>query len=77
MPVMSLTDIGRWLLIAAGILALVGAAMLLAAQLGLGHLPGDISLSSSGGSIGFPIVTCIVISLVLTVVLNIVLALRR
>jgi hypothetical protein len=74
---MSISDLGRWLLIAAGILALVGAVLLIAGRLGLGHLPGDITVGGPSGSFTFPIVTCVIISLVLTVVLNIVLTLRR
>ena len=36
----------------------------------LGHLPGDIHITSEHGSFYFPIVICVVISIILSVLLN-------
>ena len=36
----------------------------------LGHLPGDIHITSEHGSIYFPVVTCVVISVILSALLN-------
>lgn len=73
---MSLDGVGTWLLIAGIAIAAVGGVLIVARRLGLGQLPGDVTLSSGGFSLFFPIVTCIVISVVLTVLLNIILRLR-
>ena len=69
-------DLGKWLVIAGLVIAAVGGALIVGRRIGLGRLPGDVSVSSGGFSLFFPIVTCIVISIVITVVLNIVLRLR-
>jgi hypothetical protein len=70
------TDPGKLLLVVVLVIALVGGVLIMARRLGLGQLPGDVTVSGGGFSLFFPIVTCIVISIVLTVVLNIVLRLR-
>lgn len=73
---MPFSDPGKLLVVVGLGIALVGGVILVARRLGLGQLPGDVSVSSGGFSLFFPIVTCIVISIVLTVVLNIVLRSR-
>ena len=73
---MASLDLGKLLLIAGLVLAVVGGALIIGRRLGLGQLPGDVSGSAGNVSFYVPIVTCIVISIVLTVVLNIVLRLR-
>jgi hypothetical protein len=73
---MPFTDPGKLLLIIGLVIAAVGGAILLARRLGLGHLPGDVTISGGGFSLFIPIVTCIVISIVLTLMLNILLRLR-
>jgi len=73
---MSIADVGRLLLIAGVVMAVVGGALVLGARLGLGHLPGDVSSTRGTVSFLFPIVTCLVVSVVLTIVLNIVARLR-
>jgi hypothetical protein len=68
---MGFPDIGKVLLIAGIVIAVVGAVLVLGARIGFGHLPGDISVTRGTVSFVFPIVTCIVVSIVLTVLLNI------
>ena len=67
---MSLEDIGRLLLGAAAVLAVVGVILLLAGRMGLGRLPGDISFGSGGMRVYIPLATCLLLSLIATVVLN-------
>ena len=57
------------------ILAVVGAVLLLAHGLGLGHLPGDLRFRSGSVRIYVPIATSIVLSVAVTLLLN--LFLRR
>jgi hypothetical protein len=57
------------LLIAVGIgLLLLGLLWPLISKLGLGRLPGDISIQRPGFSFYFPITTSIIVSLVLSLV---------
>jgi len=67
-------SIGRYLMLGAIVLFLVGGGVYLAAKFGIpiGRLPGDIRIEGKNGSFYFPIVTCILLSVVLTVILNIV-----
>jgi hypothetical protein len=57
------------LLILGGIvLLLAGLSWPLLSRLGLGRLPGDISIQGEHGGFYFPIVTCIVVSAVLSLI---------
>jgi hypothetical protein len=51
-------------------LALVGGALLLAAKLGLGRIPGDIVVRRGNFTLYAPIGLMLLLSLVLTLVLN-------
>ncbi|NMD99228.1 DUF2905 domain-containing protein [Selenomonas bovis] len=54
-----------------GILLVIGLLMEFGGKfLPLGHLPGDIHITSEHGSFYFPIVICVVISIILSVLLN-------
>ncbi|WP_205515029.1 DUF2905 domain-containing protein [uncultured Selenomonas sp.] len=54
-----------------GILLVIGLLMEFGGKfLPLGHLPGDIHITSEHGSFYFPIVTCVVIRIILSVLLN-------
>ena len=68
---MTLPDPGKLLVIVGLVIATVGGVMIVARRLGLGPLPGDVTVSGNGFSLFFPIVTCIAISIVLTIVLTI------
>ena len=66
-----MTQIGKLLLIVAGVMALAGLGLILADRFGLGRLPGDIILRGKRVVVHFPIVTSIIVSIVLTIVLNV------
>jgi hypothetical protein len=51
-------------------LALVGGALLLAAKLGLGRIPGDIVVRRGNFTLYAPVGLMLLLSLVLTLVLN-------
>ncbi|MGN6750884.1 MAG: DUF2905 domain-containing protein [Xanthobacteraceae bacterium] len=58
------------LLIGIGLaLVLAGVAWPLLSRIGLGRLPGDITIERGGTSFYFPLVTCIVVSIVLSVLM--------
>ncbi|HEX8826619.1 MAG TPA: DUF2905 domain-containing protein [Xanthobacteraceae bacterium] len=58
------------LLIVLGVaLLLAGIAWPLLSRIGLGRLPGDISIQRGNTSFYFPIVTCIIISIVFSVLM--------
>jgi heme/copper-type cytochrome/quinol oxidase subunit 2 len=72
------SDLGRLLLIAGGVIVLLGLALLLVGRVPFfGRLPGDISIQRGNTTFYFPIVTCLVLSVVLTVVVNLLLFLLR
>ncbi|MDZ4859217.1 MAG: DUF2905 domain-containing protein [Candidatus Hydrogenedentes bacterium] len=76
---MDTSSIGRLLIVAGIILAIVGLIFVAGGRFGffgLGKLPGDIRIERDNAHIYFPIVTCIVISLVLTAIFYIVSRLR-
>ena len=74
-----LSTIGKWLVIAGVVLALVGAGLWLAGKTGLplGRLPGDIRIERPGFSFYFPLTSSILVSLVLTALINLVVRLFR
>jgi DUF2905 family protein len=63
------TDIGRWLVGAGLVLALVGAVLWIAGRAGFRGLPGDVRIEGERYRFYFPIVTCLVVSAVLTILL--------
>jgi hypothetical protein len=72
---MDLSGIGRFLLIAAAVLALLGVVLLLAGRGVIPRLPGDFSFGGRNWRVYVPLGSSIVLSVVLTVLLN--LFLRR
>jgi hypothetical protein len=72
---MDLSGIGRFLLIAAAVLAVLGVVLLLAGRGVIPRLPGDFSFGGRNWRVYVPLGTSIVLSVVLTVLLN--LFLRR
>ena len=69
---MALGDIGRLLLIAGVVIAVVGGVILLLTRAGVTQLPGSISVSGGNFSFFFPVLFCVVVSIVLTVVINVI-----
>jgi hypothetical protein len=65
------SDLGKLLILAGGLLVALGAVLLVAGRTGipLGRLPGDIVYRGKNTSFYFPIVTCIVLSIVLSLVI--------
>ncbi len=72
-------DLGKMLLGLGLLLALSGAAILLASRLGLplGRLPGDFSYKGKNVSFYFPLGTSILISVVLSAILYVLSRFRR
>ncbi|HEV3400715.1 MAG TPA: DUF2905 domain-containing protein, partial [Acidimicrobiales bacterium] len=58
---MDLSTIGRALLVVAAVAAGLGVVLLVAGALGLGRLPGDISLGKGNVRFYFPVATCLVL----------------
>lgn len=77
MPKMA--ELGKALLGLGVLLAVVGAALLLASRFGLplGRLPGDISYRGKSISVFFPLGTSILLSLVLSMILYLISRFRR
>lgn len=65
-------ELGRFLMTLGAVLVLVGLVVSVGERLGLGRLPGDISLSRGNVRFYAPLGTCLLLSIVLTVVLRIV-----
>jgi hypothetical protein len=70
-----LSSVGRFLLIAAALIAVVGLVLLAVGNGLIPRLPGDIAIERKNFRFYFPLGTSILISLVLTLLLN--LFLRR
>ncbi|MGA8056456.1 MAG: DUF2905 domain-containing protein [Burkholderiales bacterium] len=58
----------RFLVIAGVVLLALGVLWPLVSKLGLGRLPGDISIERDGFNFYFPVTTSIIVSLVLSLV---------
>ena len=62
-------QIGRWLILAGVIIALLGILVMVLGRVGLFKLPGDLEFGSKNWRIYFSIASCILISIILTLVL--------
>jgi hypothetical protein len=60
-------ELGRFLVVLGLITVLIGLFLSFGGRLGLGHLPGDISINRGNLRIYIPLGTCVLLSLVLTV----------
>jgi hypothetical protein len=72
---MDLGTVGRFLLVAAALIAVVGLVFLAIGKGLIPRLPGDIAIERKGFRFYFPLGTSILVSVVLTLLLN--LFLRR
>ena len=70
-------EIGRLLLVAAAVLAVVGVVFHVAGRMGLGRLPGDLVFRGRHVTVYLPIVTSILLSLLLTGLLWLLIGRRR
>jgi len=70
-------QLGKWLISAGIIIALVGGLIMVLGRIGLFKLPGDLELGSKNWRIYLPIASCILISIVLTIVLWLINYFRR
>ena len=73
-------QLGKFLLIAGGMMVILGLLLMLGSKVsffGLGRLPGDIAYKGKSFTFYFPIVTSIVLSIALTLVLWLVSVLTR
>jgi Protein of unknown function (DUF2905) len=72
-------DLGRWLILAGGILVVTGivAVLLGRTNIPLGRLPGDIVLRGKHTTVYFPLATSILVSVVLSVLLHVIGRFRR
>lgn len=69
---MDLSSLGRAILVVGLGLAAVGVALVVAGALGLGRLPGDLSLGKGNFRVYVPLATCLLLSAVATIVLNLI-----
>ncbi len=75
---MDTQGLGKILLVAAAMLAILGLVFLLMGRVGfLGRLPGDILIKKENFTLYFPFTTFIILSLVLTIVINLIIRLLR
>jgi hypothetical protein len=61
-------QLGKALIAAGLVLAVVGAVFLFGKSIPLGKLPGDIAVQKGNFSFYFPIVTCLIISIIVTII---------
>ena len=69
---MDAAQVGRWLIVAAVVLAVAGGVLLVGGRLGLGKLPGDLSFGRGNSRVYVPLATSLVVSIVATIVLNLI-----
>lgn len=74
-----MTDLGKVLVVAGGLLVAVGVVVMLLGKshLPLGRLPGDIVYRGKNTVFYFPLATSILLSVVLTIVLALISRFRR
>jgi hypothetical protein len=74
-----MAELGKLILTLGVILVVIGAALMLAARIGLplGRLPGDVAWRGKSVQVYFPLGTSILISIVLTLVFWVISHLRK
>jgi hypothetical protein len=65
-----MSDLGRILIVAGGVLLVLGLVLTFGARLPVGRLPGDIVYRKGNFTFYFPLVTSILLSLLLTALLS-------
>jgi hypothetical protein len=64
-----MAELGKLLLVVGGMVILVGALLMFAGRLHLGHLPGDIVIHGKRSMFYFPLGTCIVLSIAISLIM--------
>ena len=67
---MNWIEIGRFLVIAGIVLAVIGILFIMADKIPLGKLPGDINIGKNNFRVHVPVTTCILLSIVITLIVN-------
>jgi len=67
---MNWVETGRFLIIAGGVLVVLGMVFLFSDKIPLGRLPGDLRLGTERIGVYVPVATCIAVSVVITLVVN-------
>jgi hypothetical protein len=70
-------QIGKWLILAGVVIALLGGLMVLLGRFGLFRLPGDLEFGSKNWRVYIPIASCVLISIILTLILWLISYFRR
>jgi hypothetical protein len=70
-------QMGKWLIAAGILMALLGVLMILLGWLGLFRLPGDLEFGSKHWRVYIPIASCILLSIFLTLLLWLINYFRR
>ena len=65
-------ELGRFLVVFGAVLVLIGLVFTFSGRIGLGRLPGDISVHRGNFHFYAPLGTCLLLSIVLTVLLRLV-----
>lgn len=65
-------EIGRYLMVFGAVLVVTGLLFTFGGRIGLGRLPGDITITRGNFRFIAPLGTCLLLSLVLTVILRLV-----
>ncbi|MFP3903446.1 MAG: DUF2905 domain-containing protein [Armatimonadota bacterium] len=72
-----LAIVGKWLIIAGLVIAVLGGVVWAVARFGGGALPGDIVIRRPGFTFYFPLASCLVASIVLTLIFYLVQLIRH
>ncbi|MCU0609565.1 MAG: DUF2905 domain-containing protein [Chitinispirillaceae bacterium] len=67
---MNWVETGRFLVVAGGIIVVIGMLFMVADKIPLGRLPGDLHFGSGRFRIYIPVVTSVLLSVVVTIILN-------
>ena len=70
-------QIGKWLIAAGILIAVLGMLIMLLGKVGLFKLPGDLEFGSKSWRIYIPIASCVLISIIMTVILWLIHYFRR
>ena len=61
-------QLGKWLVLAGVVMALIGSIIMLLSRIGVFRLPGDLQFGSRNWRLYLPIASCILLSIILTLI---------